>query len=135
MFEYAASGRRFQTKHWLALFARYLLQRYRSDSAFVIDSQGSRSQQVDPPFSTISTRPRSSPTKLVFMSPPKVSTPCSKSSRSSPRRRFVKPWKKPRPSAPSRALPSPPKGAVCYGRITAAKQQLQRDRAASGKGL
>jgi hypothetical protein len=34
-------------RHWIALFERYLPKRYRASSAFVIDSRGSRSRQID----------------------------------------------------------------------------------------
>jgi len=34
-------------RHWIALFERYLPRRYRASSAFVIDSRGNRSRQID----------------------------------------------------------------------------------------
>jgi hypothetical protein len=34
-------------QHWLDLFARYLPERYRASSAFVVDSDGRRSRQID----------------------------------------------------------------------------------------
>ena len=34
-------------RHWIALFERYLPKRYRAASAFVIDSRGHRSRQID----------------------------------------------------------------------------------------
>jgi len=34
-------------RHWIALFERYLPKRYRASSAFVIDSRGNRSRQID----------------------------------------------------------------------------------------
>ena len=34
-------------RHWIALFERYLPKRYKASSAFVIDSRGNRSRQID----------------------------------------------------------------------------------------
>ena len=34
-------------RHWIGLFERYLPKRYRASSAFVIDSRGNRSRQID----------------------------------------------------------------------------------------
>lgn len=34
-------------QHWLDFFARYLPERYRASSAFVVDSRGRRSRQID----------------------------------------------------------------------------------------
>ena len=34
-------------RHWIALLERYLPKRYRASSAFVIDSRGNRSRQID----------------------------------------------------------------------------------------
>ena len=34
-------------RHWIALFERYLPKRYKAASAFVIDSRGNRSRQID----------------------------------------------------------------------------------------
>src|SRR5688500_14078148 len=33
--------------HWIGLFNRYLPERYRAGSAFIVDSTGSRSRQID----------------------------------------------------------------------------------------
>jgi hypothetical protein len=47
MFEHASSAGAATERHWLALFRRYLPQRYRAAPAFVIDAQGHRSRQID----------------------------------------------------------------------------------------
>ena len=46
-FEHASTAGAATEHHWLELFDRYLPKRYRATPAFVIDSQGSRSRQVD----------------------------------------------------------------------------------------
>jgi len=47
LFEHASSAGHASEHHWLELFARYLPQRYRAAPAFVIDSTGRRSRQID----------------------------------------------------------------------------------------
>jgi hypothetical protein len=47
LFEHPSSAGAATENHWLALFDRYLPKRYRATPAFVIDSLGSRSRQVD----------------------------------------------------------------------------------------
>ncbi len=47
LFEHASSAGAATERHWIALFERYLPQRYRSAPAFVIDSEGRRSRQID----------------------------------------------------------------------------------------
>ena len=47
LFEHASSHGAATERHWLELFERYLPQRYRAAPAFVIDSSGRRSRQID----------------------------------------------------------------------------------------
>jgi hypothetical protein len=47
LFEHASAAGTATERHWIDLFNRYLPQRYRSTSAFVIDSTGRRSRQID----------------------------------------------------------------------------------------
>ena len=47
LFEHASSAGQATEHHWLELFDRYLPKRYRAASAFVIDSAGRRSRQID----------------------------------------------------------------------------------------
>lgn len=47
MFEHASSAGAATEHHWLELFSRYLPKRYRAAPAFVIDSAGRRSRQID----------------------------------------------------------------------------------------
>jgi hypothetical protein len=47
LFEHAGSHGAATERHWLELFERYLPQRYRAAPAFVIDSAGRRSRQID----------------------------------------------------------------------------------------
>jgi len=47
LFEHASSAGAATEHHWLDLFARYLPKRYRATPAFVIDSAGRRSRQID----------------------------------------------------------------------------------------
>jgi len=47
LFEHASAAGTATERHWIDLFNRYLPQRYRSTSAFVIDSTGHRSRQID----------------------------------------------------------------------------------------
>jgi hypothetical protein len=47
LFEHASSHGAATERHWLELFERYLPQRYRAAPAFVIDSAGRRSRQID----------------------------------------------------------------------------------------
>jgi len=47
MFEHASSNGAATERHWLDLFDRYLPKRYRATPAFVIDSTGRRSRQID----------------------------------------------------------------------------------------
>jgi hypothetical protein len=47
LFEHASAAGTATERHWIDLFNRYLPQRYRSTSAFVIDSSGRRSRQID----------------------------------------------------------------------------------------
>lgn len=47
LFEHSSSAGAATEHHWLELFDRYLPKRYRATPAFVIDSLGSRSRQVD----------------------------------------------------------------------------------------
>lgn len=47
VFEHASSAGAATEQHWLELFRRYLPKRYRSAPAFVIDSDGRRSRQID----------------------------------------------------------------------------------------
>jgi hypothetical protein len=47
LFEHPSSAGAATENHWLALFDRYLPKRYRATPAFVIDSLGARSRQID----------------------------------------------------------------------------------------
>jgi hypothetical protein len=47
LFEHASSAGAATEQHWIALFDRYLPKRYRAAPAFVIDSDGRRSRQID----------------------------------------------------------------------------------------
>jgi hypothetical protein len=47
LFEHASTAGAATEHHWLQLFDRYLPKRYRSAPAFVIDSTGRRSRQID----------------------------------------------------------------------------------------
>ncbi len=47
LFEHPTAAGAITEQHWLTLFDRYLPQRYRAASAFVIDAQGHRSRQID----------------------------------------------------------------------------------------
>jgi hypothetical protein len=47
LFEHPSSAGAATERHWLELFARYLPKRYCATPAFVIDSLGARSRQVD----------------------------------------------------------------------------------------
>jgi hypothetical protein len=47
LFEHASAAGAATEHHWLELFDRYLPKRYRATPAFVIDSAGRRSRQVD----------------------------------------------------------------------------------------
>ena len=47
LFEHASSAGAATEQHWIALFARYLPMRYRATPAFVLDSTGRRSRQID----------------------------------------------------------------------------------------
>jgi hypothetical protein len=47
MIEHGPTAGAATERHWIALFERYLPTRYRASSAFVIDSQGNRSRQID----------------------------------------------------------------------------------------
>jgi hypothetical protein len=47
LFEHAAAAGSATEHHWLELFDRYLPKRYRATPAFVIDSLGGRSRQID----------------------------------------------------------------------------------------
>jgi hypothetical protein len=47
VFEHATSCGAASEQHWINLFNRYLPQRYRATSAFVVDSAGRRSRQID----------------------------------------------------------------------------------------
>jgi hypothetical protein len=47
LFEHASAAGAATEHHWLELFDRYLPKRYRATPAFVIDSEGRRSRQVD----------------------------------------------------------------------------------------
>jgi len=47
LFEHPSSAGHATEHHWLQLFDRYLPQRYRAAPAFVIDSAGRRSRQID----------------------------------------------------------------------------------------
>jgi hypothetical protein len=46
-FEHPSAAGAATERHWLELFARYLPKRYRATPAFVIDSEGRRSRQID----------------------------------------------------------------------------------------
>jgi hypothetical protein len=46
-FEHPSASGTATERHWLDLFDRYLPKRYRSTPAFVIDSEGRRSRQID----------------------------------------------------------------------------------------
>jgi hypothetical protein len=46
-FEHPSAAGTATERHWLDLFTRYLPQRYRASPAFVIDSTGRRSRQID----------------------------------------------------------------------------------------
>jgi hypothetical protein len=47
LFEHPSAAGAATERHWIELFNRYLPQRYRSAPAFVIDSKGNRSRQID----------------------------------------------------------------------------------------
>ena len=47
LFEHASTAGAATERHWLDLFDRYLPKRYRAAPAFVIDSRGRRSRQID----------------------------------------------------------------------------------------
>jgi hypothetical protein len=47
LFEHPSAAGTATERHWIELFNRYLPQRYRSAPAFVIDSKGRRSRQID----------------------------------------------------------------------------------------
>jgi hypothetical protein len=47
MFEHASAAGTAAERHWLDLFDRYLPKRYRATPAFIIDSHGRRSRQID----------------------------------------------------------------------------------------
>jgi hypothetical protein len=47
LFEHASSAGAATEHHWIRLFERYLPKRYRAAPAFVIDSDGHRSRQID----------------------------------------------------------------------------------------
>ena len=47
LFEHASTAGAATEHHWLQLFDRYLPKRYRAAPAFVIDSNGRRSRQID----------------------------------------------------------------------------------------
>jgi hypothetical protein len=47
LFEHASAAGAASEHHWLELFDRYLPKRYRAAPAFVIDSTGRRSRQID----------------------------------------------------------------------------------------
>jgi hypothetical protein len=47
MFEHATAAGAATEQQWLALFQRYLPQRYRCAGGFVIDALGRRSRQID----------------------------------------------------------------------------------------
>ena len=47
LFEHASTAGAATEHHWLQLFDRYLPKRYRAAPAFVIDSTGNRSRQID----------------------------------------------------------------------------------------
>jgi hypothetical protein len=47
MIEHGPTAGAATERYWIALFERYLPKRYRASSAFVIDSQGNRSRQID----------------------------------------------------------------------------------------
>jgi hypothetical protein len=47
LFEHASSAGDATEQHWIDLFTRYLPMRYRATPAFVVDSTGRRSRQID----------------------------------------------------------------------------------------
>lgn len=47
IFEHPTSSGAVTENHWLELFRRYLPERYRASSAFVVDCDGRRSRQID----------------------------------------------------------------------------------------
>jgi hypothetical protein len=47
LFEHSSSAGAATEHHWLRLFERYLPKRYRASPAFIIDSDGRRSRQID----------------------------------------------------------------------------------------
>lgn len=47
LFEHASAAGDATERHWIDLFNRYLPQRYRTTPAFVVDSDGRRSRQID----------------------------------------------------------------------------------------
>jgi hypothetical protein len=47
LFEHASTAGAATERHWIELFNRYLPQRYRTTPAFVVDSTGRRSRQID----------------------------------------------------------------------------------------
>src|ERR1700722_17049030 len=47
LFEHASAAGAATEHHWLELFDRYLPKRYRATPAFIIDSEGRRSRQID----------------------------------------------------------------------------------------
>src|SRR5580700_9023202 len=47
LFEHASAAGAATEQHWIDLFNRYLPQRYRATSAFIVDADGRRSRQID----------------------------------------------------------------------------------------
>ncbi len=47
LFEHPSAAGAATERHWIALFNQYLPPRYRASSAFVVDSDGRRSRQID----------------------------------------------------------------------------------------
>src|SRR5262245_23620498 len=47
LIEHGPSAGAATERHWIRLFERYLPKRYQAASAFVIDSRGARSRQID----------------------------------------------------------------------------------------
>ena len=100
-FEHASTAGAATEHHWLEMFHRYLPKAYRAAPAFIIDSLGRRSRQIDIAIFDHLYSPCSSPTPPESTSPPRASTPSSKSSRPSPANGSATPPIKPPPSATS----------------------------------
>jgi hypothetical protein len=118
LFEHASAAGTATERHWIDLFNRYLPQRYRSTSAFVIDSTGHRSRQIDIAIHDNLYSPLLFPHSsgmhiaaesvyAVFEVKPTISRQSAQAVRAVVREKngFATLAKKPPPSEPSSALP------------------------------